>query len=182
MNRSHIATSKFLSLILRHRPETIGVQLDEQGWLEIDVLIEAANRRGKRLSLELVHDVVANNDKRRFALSDDGLRIRANQGHSLSSVDLQLEPIEPPAELFHGTVSPFLESIRQQGLQKRSRQHVHLSADQETAARVGQRRGSPVILMVQAGLMHEQGHTFYQSANGVWLTDAVPPRFLVMPT
>ncbi|MEM7559850.1 MAG: RNA 2'-phosphotransferase [Planctomycetota bacterium] len=179
MNRIH--TSKFLSLVLRHQPEVIDVVLDAEGWLEIDLLIANANARGKQLSLELIHEVVANCDKQRFALSEDGLRIRANQGHSVSGVELKLEPVEPPETLFHGTVANFLDSIRTQGLQSRSRHHVHLSGDIETASKVGQRRGKPIIISVDSGRMHGDGFAFFRSANGVWLTDTVPPEYLSLP-
>ncbi|QEG02374.1 RNA 2'-phosphotransferase [Stieleria maiorica] len=173
-----VSTSKFLSLVLRHRPEVIGAKLDPEGWLAIDELIAQANSHGKALTLELLHEVVATNDKKRFALSDDGLRIRASQGHSVSGVELNLEQQTPPEVLYHGTVAAFLDSIRATGLQKRSRHHVHLSPDEETATKVGSRRGKPIILRVAAETMHRDGHQFYLSANGVWLVDAVPPIYL----
>ena len=173
-----LSTSKFLSLVLRHQPEVIGMQLDPEGWLPIDELIENANRKGNELSLELLHDVVASCEKKRFSLSDDGLKIRANQGHSVPDVELNLEPVTPPNQLFHGTVAAFIESIREQGLLKRSRNHVHLSADIETAKKVGARRGKPLVLTIRTEAMYESGHTFYLSANGVWLTDAVPAQFI----
>lgn len=181
MPRDLVSTSKFLSLVLRHRPEAIGLQLDPEGWLEIDQLIRAANERGNSITLEQLHEVVATSDKQRFGLSDDGLRIRANQGHSIRDVDLDLQPREPLDVLYHGTVQPFLESIRQHGLQKRSRNHVHLSADEATATKVGRRRGKPIILTVDANAMHQDGHTFYLSTNGVWLTENVPPAYLRFP-
>lgn len=174
-------TSKFLSLVLRHKPETIGMQLDPDGWLEIDALIRNANNVGKSLTLEMLHDVVATNDKQRFSLSDDGLRIRANQGHSIPDINLSLTAVAPPDQLFHGTVEQFLESIRARGLCKRSRNHVHLSSSNETARQVGARRGRPVILTVDANAMHEAGHKFFLSANNVWLTDSVPYEFITYP-
>lgn len=181
MSRELVSTSKFLSLVLRHKPETIGLKLDSEGWLEIDQLIRAANEQGNSITLELLHEVVATSDKQRFGLSDDGLQIRANQGHSIRNVELNLQPVEPPGILYHGTVQPFLDSIRQNGLQKRSRNHVHLSADQSTATKVGQRRGNPIILTVDSQVMFREEHLFYQSANGVWLTDHVPPNYLSFP-
>lgn len=181
MSEQIVRVSKFLSLVLRHKPETIGMQLDTEGWLDIAELIENANQHGKRMSLELIHEVVAQNDKKRFALSEDGLKIRASQGHSIGGVELNLVAIEPPEQLYHGTVPAFLESIRRQGLSKRSRNHVHLSADVETAKKVGSRRGKPILLTIASGTMHRQGHTFYLSANGVWLCDAVPPEFITEP-
>ncbi|OYP34159.1 RNA 2'-phosphotransferase [Rhodopirellula sp. MGV] len=176
-----VAVSKFLSLVLRHRPDVIGVELDSEGWVEIEALISQANTHGKSLTLEQVHEAIVNNDKKRFALSDDGLRIRANQGHSVAGVDLLFDAAEPPKVLYHGTVSAFLERIRRQGLQKRSRHHVHLSSDRVTAEKVGSRRGKPVVLTVDAATMFADGHVFFLSANGVWLVDAVPEPYLAFP-
>ena len=177
VDRELISTSKFLSLVLRHHPETIGISLDEQGWVEIDDLLAAANRSGKKLTRRLLDRVVRENDKQRFAISSDGTRIRANQGHSVE-VDLGLQPAQPPELLYHGTVARFMDSIRSSGLERGSRQYVHLSPDVETARKVGQRRGRPVILAVESGRMWQDGHTFYQAENGVWLTDAVLPEYL----
>ncbi len=182
MSKELVSVSKFLSLVLRHQPEIIGLQLDGEGWLVIDQLIENANRHGRRLSLELIHEVVAQNDKRRFALSEDGLRIRANQGHSVEGVELNLAPVDPPEVLYHGTVAAFLPGIQAQGLLKRSRNHVHLSADIETAKKVGARRGKPIVLTIAAARMAAEGHRFYLSANDVWLVEAVPPQFISSPT
>lgn len=181
MDREHVRTSKFLSLILRHHPGKIGISLDENGWANIDELIEAANRKGKSLSREVIGQVVSENDKRRFSISSDGERVRANQGHSLRDVDLKLTSQTPPELLFHGTVERFVDSIRQHGLQKRSRNHVHLSPDQETATKVGMRRGKPVILTIHARKMHAQGIEFFLSDNGVWLTGHVAPEFIDFP-
>ena len=133
------------------------------------------------MTLELLHEVVATNDKQRFALSDDGLRIRASQGHSVSGVELNLIPVVPPSILFHGTVVDFIDSIRMLGLDKRSRNHVHLSAEMETATKVGSRRGKPVILKIDAEAMRAAGHEFYLSANQVWLTRCVPTEFIEFP-
>ena len=179
--RELISTSKFLSLVLRHQPEVIDVQLDPEGWVDVETLIRQANALGKPMTLELLHDVVATSDKQRFALSEDGLRIRANQGHSLPGIDLRLEAKTPPPTLFHGTVANFLESIRRQGLQKRSRHHVHLSADLETARKVGQRRGKAILLEIDSQRMHDAGYQFLVSANGVWLVDEVPVAYLRFP-
>lgn len=172
------STSKFLSLVLRHQPEVIGVTLDDEGWLSVELLISQANQSGKRLTRKLIEEVVANCEKQRFTLSEDGQRIRANQGHSIRSVDLALEPMTPPEVLYHGTVAKFLDSIQQEGLQKRARNHVHLSPDLPTATQVGQRRGKPVILKIRALEMHQSGFQFYLSKNGVWLTEEVPPAFI----
>ena len=172
--------SKFLSLVLRHRPETVGLELSPDGWVDVDELLSACRANGRSISRAVLNEVVATNDKRRFSFSDDGQQIRANQGHSVD-VDLGLEPVEPPERLYHGTVARFLEAIRREGLVRGNRQHVHLSADRQTADNVGQRRGRPVILVVESGRMHADGHKFYLSDNGVWLADAVPPEYLRFP-
>lgn len=175
----HNKTSKFLSYILRHKPEAIDLELDEQGWANIDELIDKSNNSGEisGLSKELIQEVVDTSDKQRFIISEDGTKIRANQGHSIK-VDLQLEPIEPPEFLYHGTATRFLDSILKEGLKPQQRQHVHLSQDIETATAVGQRYGKPVILKIKAQLMYEQGFKFYQAKNGVWLTNTVSTGFL----
>jgi putative RNA 2'-phosphotransferase len=172
--------SKFLSLVLRHDPSSIGITLDEAGWTDVDALLAAAARHGVRLTRDELRALVASSDKQRFALSPDGARIRANQGHSVE-VDLQLPPREPPAQLYHGTVEPALEGIRELGLLRGSRHHVHLSLDLATATKVGRRRGEPVILTIRAADMHAAGYAFFCSENGVWLTEQVPPRFIVFP-
>jgi putative RNA 2'-phosphotransferase len=154
----------------------------QKGWLDIDRLIANANKHGRDLTLELLHEIVANDDKQRFVLSEDGTRIRANQGHSVTGVDLNLQKQTPPDTLYHGTVSAFIESIRATGLQKRSRHHVHLSVDEATATKVGSRRGQPIILRVDPAEMHKDGHDFYLSANGVWLVDADPVQYLTFPS
>lgn len=172
--------SKFLSFVLRHQPEAIGLTLDTEGWAEVAVLIECASRHGTVIDRATLQQVVDSNDKQRFALDAAGERIRANQGHSVK-VDLGLQAIEPPAILFHGTASRFLDGIRQAGLKPGSRQHVHLSATEDTAVNVGGRHGKPVVLPVRAGDLHAQGHPFYRSENGVWLTDAVPLAYINFP-
>ncbi|RSZ56246.1 RNA 2'-phosphotransferase [Massilia atriviolacea] len=178
----HIVTvSKFLSLILRHSPATIKLKLDDNGWADIDELLAGAASHGKPFNRKLLEQVVADNDKKRFTISDDGKRIRANQGHSVKGVDLELPPVTPPEVLYHGTASRFAASIRDKGLIPGSRHHVHLSADSATAVNVGQRHGVPVVLAVQARALHEQGQPFYLSANGVWLTGPVDKRFIAFP-
>ncbi|MFV3333433.1 RNA 2'-phosphotransferase [Pseudomonas sp. NY15437] len=169
--------SKWLSLILRHSPESAGLTLDANGWANVDELLAQSARKGHRFDRAMLDEVVASNDKQRFALSEDGLRIRANQGHSVR-IDLQLEPCEPPEVLYHGTVPAAMAAILADGLKPMTRQHVHLSADRETADRVGSRRGKPTILVVRSGQMWRDGHRFYRSANGVWLADAVPSTYL----
>ena len=169
--------SKFLSLVLRHQPDAIGVALDAQGWANIDELIARSGASKHALTRAMIDDIVATSDKQRFAISADGQFIRANQGHSLK-VDLGLVATAPPTVLFHGTASRFLDSIRADGLLASRRQHVHLSASTETAVKVGSRHGRPVVLTVNAGKMADAGHVFFVSDNGVWLTDAVPVVFL----
>lgn len=173
------AISKFLSLILRHQPETIGLDLDTQGWANVDELIEKAHQHGKQLSRDRIVDVVTNNDKQRFSLSEDGLKIRANQGHSLT-VDLALIAKQPPDVLYHGTATRFLDAILAEGLKPLARQHVHLSHDKEMAIKVGQRHGKPVVLEVAALMMQQDGYTFYLSDNQVWLTAHVPADYLAV--
>ena len=180
MSDEIVRTSKFLSLILRHKPDTIGLTLDENGWADVDTLIRLAGQRGRRLSRSLLERVVAENDKQRFAFSPDRRRIRASQGHSVE-VDLALPPAEPPEFLYHGTASRFVDSIRENGLLPGNRQHVHLSLDVETATKVGSRHGRPVILVVRARELWTTGHAFYLSANNVWLTDSVPVDYLDFP-
>jgi len=179
-NKGIVRISKFLSLILRHQPERVGLKLDSAGWASVDELLQAASRHGVSLTLDQLKQVVATNDKKRFAFSEDGVRIRASQGHS-AEVDLQYEPQVPPEFLYHGTPERFVESIRTTGLNKGQRQHVHLSPDAVTASKVGQRSGRPVVLKIRAGQMHREGHTFYKSANNVWLVDNVPTRFVEVP-
>jgi len=173
--------SKFLSLVLRHQPDLIGIVLDDAGWTDIDTLLAKAAAKGTRITPDELVELVKSSDKQRFALSPDGTRIRANQGHSVE-VELDLPPTPPPATLYHGTVDKFLESIRTSGLIKGSRHHVHLSADVETTSKVGARRGTPVLLRIRADAMADAGHVFYRSANGVWLVDTVPPELIEFPT
>jgi putative RNA 2'-phosphotransferase len=170
-----VRTSKFLSYVLRHHPEAVDLELGDGGWVEIDTLLAALARSGRPVSRATLDRVVAGTDKRRLEV--DGDRIRAAQGHTVP-VDLGLTPAVPPAVLYHGTVEPFLASIRVEGLTPRGRTHVHLSADRQTATTVGARRGRPVVLTVDAAAMHGAGHEFYRAANGVWLTRAVPPQWI----
>jgi putative RNA 2'-phosphotransferase len=169
--------SKFLSLILRHSPETIGLQLDDNGWADVQELLSKSAQHKHPFTKEELELVVADNDKQRFAFNGDHSKIRASQGHSVN-IQLALAPQEPPEILYHGTVQKFLESIQREGLQKMSRQHVHLSKDRETAEKVGSRRGVPVILSIRSGQMQRDGILFYLSENGVWLTDNVPVKYI----
>jgi putative RNA 2'-phosphotransferase len=172
--------SKFLSLVLRHQPTLIGIELDAAGWTDVDGLLAACARHGTQITRGELDAVVAGSDKQRFALSPDGTRIRANQGHSVP-VELGLPARTPPERLYHGTVADALDGIRTSGLEKRARHHVHLSVERDTATKVGSRRGRPVILTIRAGDMARDGHAFYVSDNGVWLTDFVPAKYIDLP-
>ncbi|HEX4419347.1 MAG TPA: RNA 2'-phosphotransferase [Kofleriaceae bacterium] len=175
-----VQISKFLSLVLRHDPAKIGIELDDAGWTEVDGLLEACAAHGVAILPDELRHLVTTSDKQRFALSPDGTRIRANQGHSVP-VELGLVAVAPPDRLYHGTVHEALDGIRARGLEKRARHHVHLSADAATAAKVGQRRGALFVLEIRAGEMARAGHAFYRSDNGVWLTDHVPVAFIDEP-
>lgn len=177
MDKQLAETSKFLSYVLRHQPDAIGLKLDREGWGSIVQLIAGAATTGRQLDLNLIKQVVETNDKKRFAISEDGLRIRAVQGHSIESVAMSFQEKVPPAFLYHGTATRFLDSILKEGLRPGERQFVHLSEDIQTAAAVGQRYGKPVVLKVEALRMHQQGFKFYQAENGVWLTEKVPVNF-----
>jgi putative RNA 2'-phosphotransferase len=177
-NKTLTETSKFLSYVLRHEPQSIGLALDTQGWASIDALITAAAKHGRMLNRVLIEQVVSTSEKKRFALSPDGSGIRAVQGHSTDSVAISFEEKVPPAVLYHGTATRFLESIRAKGLVPGSRHYVHLSEDMQTAVSVGRRYGKPVVLTIAAGAMHKQGIKFFQAQNGVWLTGNVLPCFL----
>jgi putative RNA 2'-phosphotransferase len=177
MDKRLITISKYLAKHLRHAPHDLGLTLQPGGWVPVDDLLSAARRNGFPITYDDLVECVEINDKQRYSFDVSGELIRANQGHSVE-VDLQREEQEPPETLYHGTVERFLPSILKDGLIRGKRHHVHLSKDVETATRVGARRGKPVILMVNAGRMHRDGHRFLLSANGVWLTDAVPPSYL----
>jgi putative RNA 2'-phosphotransferase len=172
--------SKFLSFVLRHSPEAIGLSLDDAGWADVAELLSKCRAHGTEISRALLEEIVETSPKKRFAFSDDGLRIRASQGHSID-VELGYAPAVPPATLFHGTIALVLPAIREKGLLKMERHHVHLSPDEETARVVAARRGKPVILRIDAARMHADGRTFFVSANGVWLTDDVPPSYITFP-
>jgi putative RNA 2'-phosphotransferase len=179
MSKQHVEVSKFLSFVLRHEPQAIGLTLDSEGWAEIDALIAGANQSGRTLDVELILAVVSSSDKKRFALSDDGRCIRAVQGHSTDSVAIQHEPKQPPEFLYHGTATRFLDSILAEGLRPGERHHVHLSEDVSTATAVGQRYGKPIVLKIEALRMHRQGFVFFRADNGVWLAGQVPNSYLV---
>ena len=175
-----VKTSKYLSRHLRHDPARLGLTLEPGGWVEVDTLLRACSDRGFALSRAQLEEVVATNDKQRFSFDEAGTRIRANQGHSVE-IDLQLAPAAPPAVLFHGTAHQYIDAIMREGLRPMRRHDVHLSADVTTATKVGARHGRPVVLEVAAGRMAGEGFVFRVSANGVWLTPEVPPRYLRLP-
>lgn len=164
-------------MILRHKPETIGLQLDENGWVKTKDLIEKLNSNGFRITEEALYHIVETNNKKRFSFNEDKSRIRANQGHSLP-VNLDLRDSDPPSFLYHGTGERSVGSIVENGIQKRNRQHVHLSSDVETALTVGSRHGKPKVFRVEAGLMKIEGYSFFLSNNNVWLVDYVPASYL----
>lgn len=172
--------SRRMSKALRHAPHEFGLVLDAGGWTDVDDLVRAMARLGGHVTRALVEHVVTTSDKQRYTFDESGQRIRANQGHSIP-VDLGLEPLTPPNVLFHGTIERFLPAIRRHGLLAMRRHHVHLSSDEETARHVGARRGDPVVLRVDAAAMVADGHAWYRSVNGVWLTDEVPARYLGFP-
>jgi putative RNA 2'-phosphotransferase len=164
-------------MVLRHRPERIGIELDAAGWVSIDTLLAQLAKHRHPLSREELEAIVNSDEKGRYAISSDGRRLRANQGHSVP-VDLGLQPATPPDTLYHGTVERFLPAILEQGLLPMQRHHVHLSAELETAVRVGARRGTAIVVRVDAAAMRRDGHPFFVSENGVWLCEAVAPAYL----
>ncbi len=177
MNKKEsVKKSKFLSLVLRHQPETIGLTLDKAGWVDVTCLLQQLDKYGGHMSLAELDELVETDNKQRYHFSADKTRIRASQGHSIN-IDLDLKPSAPPAVLYHGTASRFMASILREGLLKGSRHHVHLSTDKETALAVGKRHGLPVILQIAAKRMQRDGFSFYCSDNGVWLVEHVPPAY-----
>jgi putative RNA 2'-phosphotransferase len=165
--------SKFLSLVLRHQPETIGISLDENGWTDVPTLLSKMASKGSRITHDQLRYIVETNNKKRFAFNTDESQVRASQGHSVE-VDLGYVQKQPPHFLYHGTATRFLDVILADGLKK-----IHLSSDEQTARSVGSRHGKPVVLVVKAEEMAANGHVFYQSENGVWLTDHVPAAYIV---
>jgi putative RNA 2'-phosphotransferase len=178
MGKQHAEVSKFLSYVLRHEPQAIGLTLDREGWADVAALIAGAQQSGWELNEVLLRAVVASSDKKRFAISDDGLHIRAVQGHSAESVSITYVEKTPPDVLYHGTATRFLESIMREGLKPGERKYVHLSEDVQTATTVGQRYGKPVVLKIEALRMHQQGFKFFQAENGVWLAPTVPQQHI----
>ena len=170
-------TSKFLSYVLRHHPELIGLNLDENGWTNVDELITKSTNNSQGFTFEELDEIVQTNDKKRFIFNEDKTKIRANQGHSID-INLALIPQQPPEFLYHGTAQNNIGSILEKGIEKRSRQHVHLSQDKETATKVGMRHGAPIILTINTEKMFEDGIEFYLSDNDVWLTDFVDSKYI----
>ena len=173
---AHVETSRFLALVLRHKPEAAGISLDEHGWADVDELVAGISKQ-RTFSRRMLEEIVSTDAKGRYSFSEDHALVRANQGHSIP-VDVELKETKPPATLYHGTASKYIDSIKNEGLKARSRLYVHLSADSETAIKVGKRHGDPVVLKVDAKAMEEDGFTFFLSANGVWLTKEVPAEYL----
>lgn len=178
MSKSVNNISKFLSYVLRHEPQAIGLNLDSEGWADINELITGAKRVGKIIDRDLIKQVVDTSSKKRFSISENGLQIRAMHGHTTKTIAITYSEEIPPEFLFHGTATRFLESILKEGVRPGKRHHVHLSQDMQTVIGVGQRYGKPVILKIGALRMHQQGFKFYLVDNGVWLTNQVPPEFL----
>lgn len=174
---SYEKISKYMSMILRHRPEVIGIRLDEHGWADVDELIEGIAKK-KKFNREILEEIVRTDEKQRYSFNDDKTKIRANQGHSIT-VDLELEPAEPPEILWHGTAEKYVAAIEKTGLRPGTRMYVHLSLDMQTAVKVGSRHGKPVIYQVKSGEMYRKGFRFYRSVNGVWLTIMVPVEYLI---
>ena len=175
MNLENI--SRYMSLILRHKPDVIGISLDEHGWANVEELIQGIAKNNPGFNKEILEEIVRTDNKQRYSFNDDKTLIRANQGHSIP-VDVELEEKEPPEYLYHGTGEKYVESINRQGLIPKSRLYVHLSKNVKTAESVGERHGRPIVYLVHSGKMYKDGYKFYLSANGVWLTKKVPVEYL----
>lgn len=173
-----IRLGKFIAYILRHKPDAIGITLDKHGWADVTELIDGINRAGKSITNDILDEIVERDEKRRFSFNEDKTKIRANQGHSID-VDLELSELVPPDILYHGTATKYLDGIKEHGILKRNRNYVHLSINEQTATKVGARHGAPVVLKIDTARMTKDGYKFYLSANGVWLTDYVPFKFVV---
>ncbi|HCQ6142668.1 TPA: RNA 2'-phosphotransferase [Clostridioides difficile] len=169
--------SIFISLILRHKPEIIGIKLDEYGYADVNELIEKINNAGRNINIEILEQIVKEDNKQRYSFNEDRSKIRANQGHSIN-IDVELKELEPPEYLYHGTATRFLDNIKNEGIIKQSRLYVHLSRDIDTAIKVGKRHGTPVILKINTGKMYENGYKFYLSENNVWLCEYIPFKYV----
>jgi putative RNA 2'-phosphotransferase len=178
MDDRYVRISKFLSLVLRHKPETIGLNLDSEGWADVGELIRKSFDAGVLLDKPFLRQVVEGGEKKRFSFNEDGSMIRANYGHSIPVRPLG-EPVEPPEFLFHGTAMQYMQSIEREGIGPGTRQYVHLVEDETAAKQVGRRHGEPVLLRVRACQMHEQGYEFYRTESGIWLTKIVPKEYIV---
>lgn len=176
-DKNKVTISKLMSLVLRHNPAKLNINLDENGWSDVDKLMQGINKKGHKVTLVDLKEIVESNDKKRFKFNDDFTKIRANQGHSIN-VDVELKEAKPPAILYHGTATKFLSSIEKQGLVAGSRLHVHLSSDKETANQVGIRHGKPVVLTINSEKMYADGNLFYLSDNNVWLTNSILPKYI----
>ncbi|OHT15129.1 putative RNA 2'-phosphotransferase [Tritrichomonas foetus] len=176
-SRKLIQDSKFLALVLRHKPQTIGLTLDENGWADIETLLSCCQKNRKNITREELNEIVSTDNKKRYTISEDGLKIRAAQGHSIQ-VDLELQPQDPPPILYHGTCERFLPSIMRGGLKHQSRNYVHLSIDVQTAMNVGRRHGKPVVLEIDTQSMKNDGMLFYLAENGVWLSNDIDIKYL----
>ena len=177
MSNKNDKLSVFISLILRHKPETINIRLDKYGYANVLELIEGINKSGRKIDFNILEDIVNSDKKGRYSFNSDKTKIRANQGHSIK-VDVELKECKPPSFLYHGTATRFIESINKNGLCKMSRLYVHLSDNIDTALQVGKRHGEPIVLNIDSKSMYERGYKFYLSENGVWLTDSVPSEFI----
>lgn len=174
-----VKLGRFLSLVLRHNPLAAGIALDEHGWANVEELLAGVRRTGRHIDMETLERIVRENNKQRYSFNEDHTKIRANQGHSLP-VDVELKQADPPQYLYHGTADRFLASIQQAGIQKMSRQYVHLSSSYQTAVEVGRRHGSPVVITIDAKAMVRDGIHFYLAENGVWLCEEVPPKYFIL--
>lgn len=173
---AHVEASRFLAFVLRHKPEAAEISLDKHGWADVDELVAGISKQ-RTFSMQMLEEIVATDAKNRYSFNEDHTLVRANQGHSIP-VDVNLEAVDPPAVLYHGTATKYIDAIRVEGLISKSRLYVHLSPDSETATKVGRRHGKPIVLKVDAKAMADHGITFFLSANGVWLTKEVPPEYL----
>lgn len=178
MAKDLVKLGRFISLVLRHSPETIGLELDKNGWADVESLLSGMNKKGRRIDFGTLNEIVETNNKKRYEFSKDLKKIRACQGHSID-VDLELRPEQPPEFLYHGTAVRNLDIIKKEGLKRIERQHVHLSEDRDTAYNVGRRHGKPFIIKVLSGDMYRNGKKFYISKNKVWLSEDIESRYLV---
>lgn len=177
MEEKYVKLSRFVSLILRHKPETIGLTLDNQGYVSIDELLQGINNSGRTINRFILNEIVSSDNKNRYSFNENNTMIRANQGHSIP-VNLNLQELTPPEILYHGTVKKYYKSIIENGLIPKDRMYVHLSEDIETAIEVGSRRGKPVLLIVKAREMYNNGYVFYKSKNGIWLISEVDNKYI----